>query len=340
MKKLVVLSALLGLLALPMFAADMSFGGDVTFGFLTDFSGDVETEKVDTTIDFKGVIDDFNTLAISLDQIENAPETDGATSPGLEKAFVKSDIGKWLGLPVGLVVQWGWDDPDWNAFGDITNYGNTGIYISPDEYWGLDIVVTYKMLEFELAGNPGAANVVADLGYLLAGLAVKEPIKGLNAELYYFQNASALDEFGEGQIAFDAAYALELGDIGLTAAPGFYYDMAAETYFWGLALQGTYSMFTANLGVSGNDVDFLDWLDFDVVAALLEGKLDVYAGVEMSFADGTDAFQGLDIGVNANIGKVDAQVGYVVTSNAEGEIDGWFTMPTDGGFYVLFDVNY
>ena len=44
MKKLLVLSVLLGLMALPMFASDITFGGDVTFGFIYNFSDKVESE--------------------------------------------------------------------------------------------------------------------------------------------------------------------------------------------------------------------------------------------------------------------------------------------------------
>jgi hypothetical protein len=357
MKKLVVLSALLGLLALPMFASDFSFGGDTTFGFVSGLSGDAGTyaEKTDLTFDIKAKLDDFNSLVINMDGLEkiglvsvtttytdtNGDDVDVTDTyyngPGILKALWTTDLGKWLGLPVGVKVAWGYDDPDWNAFGDITNYGNTGVYLSPAEYWGIDFLVSYKMLEFELAFNPGISGN-GDLGYLLAGLAVKEPIKGLNAEVYFFQDATAIDVFDDAEIAFDAAYALELGGIGLTVAPVFKYDMD-ETYFWGLGLQGTFDMFTANLGVSGDDANFLNWLDFDVSAAVLE-KLDVYAGVELELAEGGDVFQGLDIGVNANIGAVDCQLGYVVTEFGEGEIDGWFSLPVDGGFYVLFDVNY
>jgi hypothetical protein len=351
MKKLVVLSALLGLLALPMFASDFTFGGDATFGFITDFSGDATgyDEKADLTFDVKAKIDDFNALKFSFNGLETS-------AVGLDAALVTTDLGKWLDLPVGLTVKWGYDDPDWNAFADVTAYGNTGYYdMSPDQYWGMTFLLSYKMLEFELALNPGAKNVVAEsVGYLLAGLAVKEPIKGLNAEVYYFQDKSAIDEFGEAKIAFDAAYAAEFGGFGLTAAPTFVYDLgdAADDiltsyddteghFWWSFGVDATYDMFTVDVGVSGETDAALKWLDFSVMADVIE-KLQVYAGVELELVEGGDMFQGLDIGVNANIGAVDCKLGYVVTDGfGEGEIGGWFNDTwVDGGLYLLFDVNY
>ncbi len=74
MKKLLVLSVLLGLMALPMFASDITFGGDVTFGFVTDFSGErVAAEETDLTFDVKAAIDDYNSLAISMTAWRGAP---------------------------------------------------------------------------------------------------------------------------------------------------------------------------------------------------------------------------------------------------------------------------
>lgn len=343
MKKLVVLSVLLGLLALPMFASDFSFGGDTTFGFVSGLSGDAGTykEKTDLTFDVKAKLDDFSSLVINMDGLETQVITakggDPAQTMGISKALWTVDFGKWLNLPVGAKVAWGYDDPDWNAFADITAYGNAAVYLSPDEYWGLDFLISYKMLEFELAFNPGISGD-GDLGYLLAGLAVKEPIKGLNAEVYWFQNKSAIDAFDASKIAFDAAYATAFGDFGLTVGPVFSYDLGTEAYFWGLGIDATYDMFTVDLGVYGDD-EALTWLDFSVMADVIE-KLQVYAGVELELSEGGNVFQGLDVGVNANIGPMDLRIGYDVTEYGEGEIAGWFTMPADGGFYVLFDVNY
>jgi hypothetical protein len=348
MKKLLVLSVLLGLLALPMFASDITFGGDATFGFISNFSGDYDAgppivssygEKRDMTFDVKAAIDDFNSLMFSLNSLETG-------SAALDKALVTTDLGKWLGLPVGVKVNWGFDDPDWNGYAEISSYDAYSTYLSPTEYWGMDFLISWNMLEFELAMNPGITAEPGTLGYLLAGVAVKEPIKGLNAEVYYFQGTpaagSAADAFDEGMIAVDAAYSTEVSGFGITAAPGFDYylsDTAANAYSWYLALKGTYSMFALDTELFGDETDAFAAMDAVVKVSPID-KLDLYGGIMLSFREGDDAFQGADLGVNLKIGAVNGYVGYLITSNGAGEINGYFAPPPDGGFYVAFDVNY
>ena len=126
-------------MALPMFASDITFGGDATFGFIYNFSGEtapIESEVQDLTLDVKAAIDDFNSLEINLDGLEIATAGGAGTSKGL----VTTDVGKWLDLPIGLKVNWGYDDPDWNAFAAITHWDALSIYLSPEEYWGADVL--------------------------------------------------------------------------------------------------------------------------------------------------------------------------------------------------------
>jgi hypothetical protein len=200
MKKLLILSVLLGLMALPMFASDITFGGDLTYGFIGDF-GDDFNELTDLTLDVKAAIDDYNSLTIEINDLETQMDglgLNGADGLGIEKALVATDIGAWLGLPVGLVASWGFDDPDVHEFQNISGYGNEDPWdASPTEYWGHTFVVTASFAEVKVAFDPGLAS--ADAGRLLAALAVMEPIPGLNAEVYYFQN-QAIDAFDQGFI--------------------------------------------------------------------------------------------------------------------------------------------
>jgi hypothetical protein len=114
MKKLLILSVLLGLMALPMFASDITFGGDLKYGFIGDF-GDNFNEATDITFDIKAAIDDYSSLTINMDELETMVDDIGVANldgVGISKALVTTDIGAWLGLPVGLVASWGFDDPD------------------------------------------------------------------------------------------------------------------------------------------------------------------------------------------------------------------------------------
>jgi tetrahydromethanopterin S-methyltransferase subunit G len=199
MKKLLVLSVLLGLLALPMFASDITFGGDVTFGVLSDF-GDALNFSKDFTLDIMADIDDYNSLTANIDGLEG--QVTGATAAPLNesKILVTTDVGMLFGLPIGLHVNWGYDDPDMNEFQNISGYGNEDPwdFSSPvsGEYWGLEFLVSVSFIEVELAFDPAGSSGGGDL---LVGLAAKEPIPGLNAEIYYYQNEKGGSEFAKGQ---------------------------------------------------------------------------------------------------------------------------------------------
>jgi len=346
MKKLLVLSVLLGLMALPMFASDITFGGDATYGYITTFSGDLgdAAAVMDLTLDVKAAIDDYNSLAISIDGLDlgaDNPPSGSTPIEDVEQALVTTDVGAWLGLPVGVKVAWGYDDPDWNNLAAVSHWDAYSINLSPDEYWGLDFLVSHKFVEFELAFYPAPSNVAG--GYLLAGLAVKEPIKGLSAEVYYFQNA-VVDSFADGWIAVDAVYAAEFGDLGLKVGPGFYFNLAdvGDAYKWYAAAKVTYSMIEASLELTGNETDPFAFMDA-VVKVKPFDKMGVYGGLKLDFADSTatDTFVGADVGAAFYMGGATLNVGYLITENAMGEISGNFAaVPPDGGLYFTFDVNY
>jgi hypothetical protein len=340
MKKLLVLSVLLGLLVLPVFADHVSvdFGGDDTFGFIGDF-GDAEGEKIDLTFDVMVAIDDYNSLTWSIANV-------GAGNT-LDKALVTTDVGMWLGLPVGLKVMWGYDDPDANEFAVVTGYENEHVYdFSPVVYWGLDFMLSFGMAEVEVAFDPGVSGGAGDFGHILAGLALKEPVPGMNAEVYWFQGGTPTltDEFDAGQIGVGASYETEVAGIGLDAGASFLYDMddaATEAWAFGVGVAAAVSMFDITLGFDGNETDVANGLTATVDVAPVD-MATLYAGIELSLADGADTLQGADIGVNAHIGAVEAYLGYLITENGAGEYNADFgnTWSLDGGMYVKFDVNY
>ena len=347
MKKLLVLSVLLGLLVLPVFASDITFGGDTTYGFIGDF-GDNFAEKTDLNLDIMATIDEYSSLTINMEGLEaNMDGLAGLTADGvdIEKALVVTDVGMWLGLPVGLVASWGFDDPDANEFEVVTNYENEAVFdFSPTEYWGHAFLLSFGMAEVEIAFDPGLAS--ADPGRLLAGLAVKEPIPGLNAEVYYFQN-EVVDDLAQGKIGFDAGYSGEFGSVALDAGAAFMYNLAdtpaaGDEYAFGIGLAAAISMFDITLGIAGDDEDALHTVSATVVAAPVD-MADIYAGVLMDLSDltnGGEDLQEIDLGVNAHIGAVEAYVGYLVTSVGSG--DNWNSPAgiIDGGAYIKFDVDY
>jgi len=337
MKKLLVLSALLGLLALPAFTADnVTFGGDLTFGFMTDF--DAEQESETATLDMKGSVDDYNAVAISLKGI-------GETL-GTEKAVITTDIGAWLGLPVGVTLQWGFDDPDFAWYGDISTFEKESMTATPGmgEYWGVDLVVTAGMLVLEFAADP-ADVAAAEAGNALIGVAVKEPIEGLNAELYWYQGGVAADVYDAGVITFGAGYGGAFGDFDLGVGANFQYDMGAETWAYGLAVTGMYSMLNVEVALLGNDVDALSdvWV-YATVAPI--DLLKIFVDAQLGLADAyAEAFQGAEFGLEFDTGGTWWCVGYQINNdvfgggNAPGAEAADVSLP-EGGLFFNWDINY
>ena len=333
MKKLLVLSVLLGLLALPMFASDITFGGDLTYGFIGDFGDDFnETQTV--TTDIKADVGDYNSLVIEMDwwDVTNTPD----------KAVVTTDLGMWLGLPIGLTANWGFDDPDRNEFHAVSAYGNEDrIDFSPSaDYWGHQFLITASFVEVEVAFDPGLAS--ASAGRLLAGLAVKEPIAGLNAEVYYFQGG-AVDAFDEGWIAVDAGYAGEFGALALEVGAGLAYpllDTNDMTFSAGVSAE--ISMATITVGYDGNATDALNELTASAVIAPID-MLDIYAG--MAYDGAGSELAEIDLGINAHIGAAELYVGYLVDGDSLTGAGDRFKAPPglasgENGAYIKFDIDY
>jgi hypothetical protein len=340
MKKLLVLSALLGLLALPMFASDITFGGDLTFGSISDF-GDNYYRTTTITTDIKATVDDYNSLVIEMDWLDatNAPD----------KAVVTTDVGMWLGLPVGLKVLWGWDDPDANEFQSVSGYGNEEVFdLSLGDSWCLDFLLSASFFEIELAMTPTGATfdpvgtpAAGEAGELLVGLAVKEPIPGLNAEVYYFQNGAAYDAFDQGLVAFDAGYSAEFSGFALDAGAGFVYDMAdtpVHDWLYGVGLSGSYSIATLTVGLDGNADDILNSVSATVVVAPID-MLDIYAGLWYDMAVAEELVEA-DLGLNMHMGATELYLGYLVDNGSGG--DNYNAPPGigDSGAYFKFDINY
>jgi hypothetical protein len=330
MKKLLVLSALLGLLALPTFSADVTFGGDLTYGAISDFS-EVQ-EDTNATIDMKGSVDDFNSVAISLKGI-------GGAAVATEKAVITTDVGAWLGLPVGVKLQWGYDDPDWNWFGDISVFEKESMSAaSMGEYWGLDAYITAGMFELEIAGDPASSN-------FLVGAALMEPIEGLNAELYFWQGDAALGSWEESQIHFGAGYGGAFGDFDLEVGANFMYDMeeaATNAWAYGLAVTGAFSMIYGEVALTGNETDALNRVYVYATVAPID-LLKVFVDAELSLADGTEAFQGMEFGLEFETGGTWWAIGYQINNedfeNLNSPTADAVTLP-DGGLFAYWDINY
>jgi hypothetical protein len=312
-------------MALPMFASDITFGGDLTYGFIWDL-GDALGETTTATFDIKAAVDDYNSLVIELNTLND---------PIPDKAVVTTDVGGMFDLPVMVHVLWGWDDPDANKFGTVSAYENEGVIdYSKGDDWMLDLLLGAGFVEFELAFTPSAAAA----GELLAGLAVKEPIPGLNAEVYYWQGAA---DYADGWIGVDGAYGAEFGGIALDAGAKFLYPLL-DTNDWafGVGLSGGVSMATVTVGVDGNETDTLNSVSASAEIAPFD-LATIYAGLWYDMA-GSELVE-VDLGVNAHLGATEMYVGYLIDGDsAVSAGDNYNALPStgDSGLYFKFDINY
>ena len=325
MKKLLILSVLLGLMALPMFASDITFGGDLTYGFIWDLENGLG-ETTTATFDIKAAVDDYNSLVIELNTLND---------PIPDKAVVTTDVGMMFDLPVGVKVLWGWDDPDINEFGGVSGYSNEEVIdVSTGDNWCLDFLLGASFVEFELAFTPSSAAA----GELLAGLAVKEPIPGMNAELYYWQGGA---DYADGWIIFDTAYGGEFGGFAVDAGVEFVYPMLdANLWGYGVGLSGAFSIATVTVGVAGTEDDILDNISATAEIAPFD-LATIYAGLWYDMAG--EAMREVDLGVNAHLGATEMYVGYLVDGDsALGAGDNYNALVStgDNGLYFKFDINY
>jgi hypothetical protein len=342
MKKALFLFALLGLIALPMFAGDFSFGGDLTYGVISDLDNN-EAESTTINFDIKSAIDDHNSAKIEVDLLA-ADNLDAGNV--LDKAYITTNIGTWLELPVGLKLDWGLIKPNANRFVGVSERGNEKIYNMEKEYWGVNLLATVDFIEIELAMNPGASvGATGDVGCLLAGIAAKEPIAGLNAEAYYYQNeVNNLSTMDQGIIGISANYSTDLSGFGLKVGLGMKYDLVEDVepaVSYGFGLKGTYSIATLTVGLDGNDVDALAGLTATVAVAPVD-MATIYAGLEMNLtetaSEADQTLDGIDLGVQIKMGATSLYVGYLVTEVGSGKWKAPTTL-TDGGMYFKFDVD-
>jgi hypothetical protein len=320
MKKLLLLAVLLGLMALPGFASDISFGGDFTYGFICNMDAAVVAESTTINFDIKATIDDYNSLVVEFDVLD--AEAD--------KAVCTTDIGGFFELPVGIKLDWGLIKPNANRYVGVSERGNEKIYNFEKQYWGFNLLTTIQMAEIELAVNPEDGN-------LLAGVAIKEPIAGLNAELYYYQGDAAYDVYNAGSIGFSLNYANEFSGFALKVGAGLEYLLTegADMEF-GFGLSGTYSIAKVTLGYNGNASDPAQKIT--ATAAVTPVDLaTIYAGLEHDVAG--EQLNGVDAGVQLKLGACNVYLGYLVTEVGGGKWKAPTTL-TDGGLYIKCDIDY
>jgi len=327
MKKLLVLSVLLGLMALPVFTSDVTIGGDVQFfanGDQDDTDLPANMGKLRVRID--AAVDDYNTAKLEF-------RNDGATTLtganlAWKYAYLKSDISGALGLDaVGITARFGIFD-EWHALWNAATSSHRARALNDD--WGMgNADIVGAALDFGL--GPVALKTYVEFGdgtyagdfltgYKFALASENTLLDGLKFIVGYvgYANSSARKGFIHG----DAGYSLSLGDLSLTVPLSFVYDMEDSAIGYGTGVKVGYSMFGVNVGLGTGEqgdvsTDFLEVLDAEVMVMPIENAT-IYAKIYNRIAEGgsgeATGFQALDFGGKYAFGAMTFYLGYVYAS--------------------------
>lgn len=336
-KLLVVLSALFLIVAfaVPVMASDTEISGEFRVGFTGDTASLGKLE-----FDVSAAVDDYNTVEFEFDAEQSLTVTDVATGEDtsfleVDAAYFKliTDIGAAFDLPVGLTMTNGYFEPGTEDYEGVTDLGYE------DNVDG-DIEFEESFLGHQLSFGFGPANLnvafgvgESDDGFDFLGTLDVPEVGPASFELYYEVDNN--DEF-EGAVGVEGAATVGPADVGV----GFEYNLNTETWAYGFGVSAGFAPLTVGLGLNGDDEETLNQLGVDLTLAPTE-DYGLNAGLGFSFADGTDAFQGVEVSGYYNIGAAEFRLGYLYNTDLE---DFSYYAPVlsseGGGPFVRFDIDF
>lgn len=335
MKKIVVLTIVLALaVGMPLLASEFTFGGDLDWGFISNFTDTYAgADNIDfaATFDVKGVIDDFNTASFSVTTSDTA-----TVEIDLETAQLATDLGKALNLPIGFTSYAGW-----------FNFGSQELTTVTD--YNLDYVANFTGSRWQWGAGislMGVLNLEAatDFDFTPTGpggwLGANAAFGPVSAEVWY-ENIGA-DAFGANALISLAP----IEGATVKAAVGFEMNLDADTYALGAGAKFSYGMFGAGVSFNGNDTDFVNLLGVEASVAPL-ANAGVKAGVLFNLPSATDVFNSFDVGVYYKAGASTWSLGYLFAPEGVqplGDVNAPAVLavgrPIGGGFYIGSSVDY
>jgi hypothetical protein len=322
-KAIITLVVLVGLLASA--TADITLGGDVTFGVILD--GDTVSAAKTATADVKAAIDDYNYAQVTVKS--------SAEDILLESAYVQTKLGDFFMMDsgIGITTIAGYTSRADNSYVSTSQYGvenvaNAGV--------GTDWIMAVDVAIMSAVTIRAGIDPLTDNDFF-AGIFTAQTMGDASfaAEVFYDANAQA--EIGDGNLIVDGEFKLTMGDIKLDLGAGIRYEMPGSDLYWGVGLGVDYgTLFGVAFGITG-DPDGLGLAGVDLTVDPID-LIDLRAAVKLSLAEGADMFQGADIAVIFNVGAVDIYAGYLVTTLGAGNT--WApAATTNGGPYIKFDID-
>lgn len=341
MKKLWILLVTLAMLAsAPLFASDVTVGGEFLNSMNGNFSDPAAGSWSKAELNITAVVDDFNTVKLELD----SEGGDWATRVDVDDFRLISEVGAALGLPVDVTATFGYFD---NKFTGWSYYEDSGwafyydwpnLLALPGTAAGGDNPDANGAMQLDIGMGPATLHWYNDFEAQDFAVGVDAAFSGLTAWLTYVSTFQAI---GDGVFGLEAAYNLAMDALEANLGAFFRYDVGNEIYTYGFNAGADVSMFHVGAGLEGDDVDALD----NIVAEVKVMPLDALTLMVAAFMDmaAADSFVGVDINAKYMVGALALQLGYVIDAddNAGTTIPIYGDNPAfNDGMYLVVDIDY
>lgn len=371
MKKYFVLALVVMAFVVAPVMADVAISGEFDYSGTwntADKEYDGEADKVE--LDFKAMVDDYNTVKIELEDDQDALSGDDKIRDEaltLNYVTLATDWGKYFGFAedgFGLMTTVGINSVGYKEVVDFTNYNleySDSIWLAGEPFYEVAFDVMgmvkpyYTAIMDNMSGN--GAEFVLGATFDIA------PVAG---EVYYGSTGKTADPtVTDAVIGLEAVYNGEVSDgVELTAGGHFVMDKSALDEFdmnygfgaavaaygatVGMSLNGT--IYGSDYADANDDPNYaLKMLGVEADYAVLEW-MGVNAGMLFAMGDyaelecGDESFLGAEFGVTMAPGAVKYGLGYIVTSEdnlgAYSSAYAASDFPANGGIYFLANVNF
>lgn len=314
--------------AAPLFAVEADWTGEFEFGGITSFdAAEVNYGYANIYFDSTLAIDDYNSVVFEL-YGENMNFGMPAGTPvfwGLGWAVLDTDLGAYMGLPVGLMTRAGYANLKTREY-EVTGHawerafnnalmpnldGDGRAWIGNEAFF--QVTTDFDMAKLNVAWNMGTfdgatAGFNTDYAFLLE----LPEIGPASAEVGYFINDT--DQF-TGPLAFNVQ-ALGIADM-VDFAAGFMYDTtdgALTAWAYGVGLAASYNI--AKLGVSfqGYEESAFNKMAIDLNVEQGDIGADIGAGLYLDSDVYPDTFGGIDVSAYYKPGASKWRLGYVYSN--------------------------
>ena len=298
----ILVVALMVLVALPSFSTEGDHGGvelDYSGDFRSfanyDFEADAGNAAVSRNrFQWKVAVDDYNSVLLRLH------DANGNFLPadlGIHEFYLDTDFGAALGLPVALSGRFGFFEHYLTGWPRYTTVNRT------NNAWVGDGIAEAFLIK--LGFGPATLHYFnrTQSTDFMAG--VNAAFAGVNAWLGY---KSTYADLGGGDLAVEAAYALDFGDFTGNVSAAFKYGLGSEAWVYDFNLGAHYGMFHLGAGISGTDVEALDRLVAELRVSPMEAAR-IHAALYLLNGLGDLS---VDIGATYNVGAAKFSLGYII----------------------------